>query len=98
AIATPLPDMTVDDTSASMHASRKAKVDGTTLVEDIAFSLPTGTVAPDKFDAFTAAARAVDDGFESVVLVSPPAKMGEAINAAIAATKAAPEKKPAPKK
>src|SRR5262249_33587463 len=94
----PLPDVTVDDASASMHATRKAKVDGTTLVEDVSFSLPTGTVAPEKFEAFTAAARAIDDGFEAVVLVSPPAKMADAINASISAAKAAPEKKPAEKK
>jgi hypothetical protein len=48
------------------------KVDGTTLIEDFSFALPTGVVQPKAFDAFTEAARKIDDGFLTVVRVQPP--------------------------
>jgi len=72
AIATPLPAVDVTDETSSLKATRKVKVDGTTLTEDFTFSLPTGVVEPKKFEAFTANTRLVDDGFLSVIRVTPP--------------------------
>jgi len=72
AITTPLPALDVKEPGTNMIGKRSVKVDGTTLIEDFAFSLPTGVVAPKAFDAFTDAARTIDDGFQSVVRVQPP--------------------------
>jgi hypothetical protein len=72
AISTPLPAVDVKDPGTNMTAKRTVKVDGTTLIEDFAFSLPTGVVSPKAFDAFTDVARAIDDGFQSVVRLQPP--------------------------
>jgi hypothetical protein len=68
------------------------KVDGTTLIEDFAFALPTGVVTPKAFEAFTDVARTIDDGFQSVVRVQPPPGTIKV------ATKPEPAKKPEPKK
>lgn len=70
-VSTPLPAIDVTDASTSMKATRKASFDGTTLLEDLAFSLPTGVVAPEQFEKFTASAKAIDDGFEAVIRVLP---------------------------
>jgi len=72
AITTPLPSLDVKEAGTNMVGKRTVKVDGTTLIEDFAFSLPTGVVQPKAFDAFTDAARKIDDGFQSVVRVQPP--------------------------
>lgn len=72
AINTPLPALDVKDPGTNMAAKRTVKVDGTTLIEDFAFSLPTGVVSPKAFDAFTDVARLIDDGFQSVVRLTPP--------------------------
>ncbi len=72
AISTPLPALDVTEAGTNMTAKRTVKVDGTTLIEDFAFSLPTGVVSPKEFDAFTDVARKIDDGFQSVVRLSPP--------------------------
>ncbi len=92
-ISTPLPAVDVHDKATSLHATRKVKVDGSTIVEDFTFSLPTGVVPVNAFDAFTAVARTVDDGFLSVVRVMPPAgsSMGKPIAEAKPALKT-PEK------
>lgn len=72
AISTPLPSLDVKDPGTNMAAKRTVKVDGTTLIEDFSFSLPTGVVSPKAFDAFTEVARSIDDGFQSVVRLAPP--------------------------
>lgn len=84
-IATPLPAVDISDETSSLKATRKVKVDGTTLTEDFTFSLPTGVVEPKKFEAFTANTRLVDDGFLSVIRVTPPG--GKALPKAVASTK-----------
>lgn len=70
-ISTPLPAVDVTDAGTSMKATRKVKVDGSNVMEDLTFSLPTGVVSVKGFDAFVASARAIDDGFESVIRVLP---------------------------
>jgi len=46
AITTPLPAVDVKEAGTNMVGKRTVKVDGTTLIEDFSFSLPTGVVAP----------------------------------------------------
>ena len=76
-----------------MVGKRTVKVDGTTLIEDFSFALPTGVVQPKEFEAFTASARSIDDGFQSVVRVQPPPG---AIK--LPTSKPEPKKKPEPPK
>lgn len=110
-ISTPLPAVDAKDPGTNMVAKRKVKVDGTTLIEDFSFSLPTGVVAPKAFEAFTDVARAIDDGFLTVVRVQPPGgaakvpaakpveKPGKPVpkpTKPAGATSAAPPKAPAP--
>jgi hypothetical protein len=73
AIRAPLPSLDAKDEGTSLTASRRVKVDGSTIIEDFAFSLPTGVVPATAFDGFTAVARSVDDGFQAVLRVQPPA-------------------------
>ena len=70
-IVTPLPSLDVTDATTKLHATRSAKVDGTTVIDDVGFTMPTAVVQPSEFDAFTANARLVDDGLLSVVRVQP---------------------------
>jgi hypothetical protein len=70
AVATPLPALDVSDDGATMKAKRSVRVDGNTVIDDVSFSLPTGVVEVAKFGAFTAHAKAIDDGFGASVRVS----------------------------
>jgi hypothetical protein len=94
AITTPLPSVYVKEAGTNMIGKRVVKVDGTTLIEDFSFALPTGVVQPKEFEAFTAAARSIDDGFQSVVRVQPPPGTIKAPTTA----KPEPKKKPEPPK
>lgn len=97
AISTPLPAVDVKDKATGLEATRKVKVDGATVIDDFAFSLPTGVVAPTAFDAFSAIGRQVDDGFMSVVRVASPSiklpNVGPVKSLPAKAPTAAPKKK-----
>lgn len=71
AIATPLPALDVTDPTTKLRATRSVKVDGTTLLDDVTFTMPTAVVQPSEFEGFTANARLIDDGLLSVVRVQP---------------------------
>jgi hypothetical protein len=70
-IVTPLPSLDVTDKTTNLHATRSVKVDGTTLIDDVTFNMPTAVVQPSEFEVFTGNARLVDDGLLSVVRVQP---------------------------
>ena len=48
-----------------LEATRSVKMQDGAIEEDYALSIATGTVGPEAYDKFAAAARKVDDGFLS---------------------------------
>ena len=53
-------------------ATRKISVTGTAIEEDFTLDVASGTVAPDKYEAFVGAARQTDDAFRASTRVKPP--------------------------
>lgn len=53
----------VDVTDPNVHARRKLTLSGKTLEEDFVLSLPTGTVAASRYQAFVGSVQIIDDGF-----------------------------------
>jgi hypothetical protein len=93
AIATPLPSLDVTDPTTKLRATRSVKIDGSTVLDDVTFTMPTAVVQPSEFDSFTANARLIDDGFLSVVRVQPAPG---AIKLPVASTTGKDAKPPAP--
>jgi len=97
-ISTPLPSLDITDAETKMKATRKVKVDDSTIIEDLTFNLPTGVVSVKGFDDFTASARTIDDGFESVIRVMPASSMKIAAAPTTSASAKPLPKAPPPKK
>jgi hypothetical protein len=60
-----------EGTGPLLRASRKISVAGSSVEEDFALDVTTGTVAQDKYDAFVAATHHTDDAFRASTRVRP---------------------------
>jgi hypothetical protein len=91
---TPLPSLDVTEPTSGMRATRKVSIDGDTMIDDVAFALPTCVVSIEAFPAWTKEARIIDDGLSSVVRVTSPSLSTESPKPRAAAK---PTRGPAPK-
>jgi hypothetical protein len=68
-IVRPPPGLDVKD--PAIEASRRGGVRGDVIEEDLSLSLPTGTVARDRWPEFASTLRRVDDAFLGGTRVAP---------------------------
>ncbi len=59
----------LDQKGATLSAHRKISVEGSTITDDIALTLPTGTVGADAYRAFLDQLKAIDAGFMAGIRV-----------------------------